>query len=379
MAPGTPSLRARYQAVHRPGQDCRVTCMRNLLELAGTRLTYHDVQGLASCFFFVYRRRNLALDRLLFPEGNFEHRFWVVAGQRLDVMENIAYLFNAALVTDRRQDDDAACEAIRPYLAEGLPVLVAINRVELLRHLGEPMPDFEFLGDLVFGGHWVAVTEIDDAKGSVWIHETDREEPIELPLEVLARLRTAGDDAPGASMRSLNRWAVFRPPAAPPPDDFMVRTAVTKVVHNLRSAANALPEESGIEALEAFCRELPDWPQHPELDGDRLRATVYMMYMTSENLSAGGMGRRSFGLFLRAASRRLGDAHLRDAAFAYGDASRAWRKLLTILADRTFRGEGGRPDFGDAAVRGLLATIRDQERLGLEALERSCGVQELAA
>lgn len=363
----SPSLAERYQAIHRLGQDCRVTCSRNMLEYFGHRHTYSTIQGLSSCFFFVYRKTDTARARLLFPEGDLARHFWPVSGQRLEVMENISCLFNAVLVTRESQSPARALEAIRPYLAEGIPVMVAICRELLLEHLGIEIDRRGLPEGLAFGGHWIVVAGIDDRRRVAQVFETDRREVIELPLDLLARLRTHGDDQEHFMMKSRNRWAVMVPPDEAPSFPSLVYTALSKVVHNMTCPILAR-DEVGLPALEAFCREVPDWCERQDLPREKLTATVYFMWMNSELMMGGGFGRRSFGMFLKNCGRVLESPRLITAAQHYGEAGRLWRRLVQRLAIRIFQ-SSGTLTFRDPEITDLLPPLLAEERAGLSEVE----------
>lgn len=361
------SLVERYGRHHRKGHDCRVTCTRNLLEFHGHRHSYAVIQGLASSFFFVYRTEDSERARLLFPEGDFAHLFWPVSGQRLEVLENLAYLFNAVLVQDQKQGHEEALARLEPYLAAGLPVLCALSRKALAEYLGGQAWGDWFPAGVGFGGHWVIVVDVDRRRRVVTLFETDRYEPIELPFEVFFELRTLGDDQAGFAMKSLNRWAVFCPPRHVPPFASLVRTALTKVVWNLRCPALD-HGEGGIAALDRFCTELPGWGERPDLPPEKLFATVSMMWLNSEFMVGGALGRRSFGMFLRHAGREIGAPSLLAGAEIYADAAEAWSELVGRLHGQV-ADTPGPWSFRTDRIAELLTRLRQLEHAGLEALE----------
>jgi hypothetical protein len=367
-----PSLVESYLPAHRVGRDCRVTCVRNLLEFHGHCHSYATILGLSSNFFFTYRKSYLPRDVLLFPEGGFGDYFWPLSGQRLDAVENLAYLFNAELLTDRRQSPEEALDAIRPYLREGLPVMVALSRCVLQHFLGSTYAFPDYLSGIDFGCHWVVVAGIDDRRGIAWVYETDRLEVIELPLAVLAEARTLGDGEDDCFLQSRNRWAVLVPPAQAPPLAYMMRTALTKVACNMTSSATgAGADAAALPALELFCRELPHWCERDDLPPKKLKATVLMACFNSETLAGGGLGRRNFGMFLRHAARVLREPRLGEAAGSYGEAAALWQQLFGLLERQLFH-SAGPATFDIPELHGLLPRLLDSERRGCERLAEWC-------
>lgn len=364
----TPLLE-RYRPHHRKGHDCRVTCARNLLEFYGHRHSYAVIQGLSSSFFFVYRTTDSARARLLFPEGNFSHLFWPVSGQRMEVLENLAYLFNAVLVGAEKQSDEDALAAIEAYLIEGLPVLCALSRKALHEHLGDPEWGNWFPPGVGFGGHWVVVVEVDRRQRRVTLFETDRLEPIRLPFEVFFAIRAHGTASDTFYLKSNNRWSVFFPPRQPPPFAQQARTALTKVVANLRCPALDTGE-GGLPALERFCDELPGWGERPDLPAAKLFSTISMMWLNSEFMVGGALGRRSFGMFLRHCARELGAPTLGTAADLYAEAAQHWSALVATLHDKVSAGTPPPWSFREPAISDRLTALRRLEHEGLGELER---------
>ncbi len=358
----TESLLERYARVHRKGYDCRLTCSRNVMEYFGHQLSYSTLHGLSGTFFFVYRTTNEPLTRLLFPGGDIGRHFWPISGQQLEVMQNVAYLFNALLITG----EDESLDAIRPYLDEGVPVMVALCREELMKFRGVDFGENRWFPDGVgFGGHWVVLAGIDDRRGIARVFETDQREVLEVPLDVLRQVRSHGDGSESFLMKSRNQWAVLYPPERIPPFATLARTALHKVVHAMRHPP---VRQCGLQALEAFCRELPDWCEREDLGTEKLVATVKMLWLSSDLMVGGGMGRHSFGLFLRNAGRTLGADELTRAAESYATACKAWQRLTREVTREVL--ESAPPwTFRKPVIIDILAELRDAELAGFAGIE----------
>lgn len=361
------TLAERYQRIHRPGTDCRVTATRNLLELHGQRHSYATVQGLSSTFYFTYRKRFSALDLMTFPSGDICSRYWPVAGQRLEVFENLAYLFNANIVGATGQGAEQAQEAMLGFVRQGIPVLVAVSRFALAAHAGMPMRFPPYMDDVRFAGHFVTVVGCDERRGTVSLFDSDHTRPIELPLAALAEARTEGDGAGNYFMQSHNRWLVFLPGASAPGLKSQIRSALSRTVHTWAGADAAAGDAGdglgGLRGLAAFCDELPGWAERDDLPRDKLKTSVYVMRMTSDKVAGGSLGRRQFGMFLRQAGDLLRDATLIEAAGHYAELTGLWQHLMTAVEERVFDPAGVRSlDHED--VRDPLARILDHERQG---------------
>jgi hypothetical protein len=330
--PGADSMLERFQQIHSPGRDCRLTCARDLLEYFGLRYSHSIVQGLSSSYLFSYAREDHGFQALLYPELDFRGYFSAVSGGVLEILENLACLLNGRYLVQQQDPAEVRLETLRPYLAEGIPVLVAVCRDVVYDHLGFEYPAWPpYLGPLKFGGHFMPVVGVDDSRGVVQMFETNRPGLLELPLAVLHRARTQGDGDPDYRMQSRNRWAVFVPPPVPPPLPSLMRTALRKTVHAMTDSPGARRGASGLPALQQFCREMPRWAE--QMPRERYQASLYMLRLNSVELSTGAMGRKGFGIFLRRAAVALGQPELEAVAFAYAEAAEAWQALIDLIDD----------------------------------------------
>jgi hypothetical protein len=366
------SLAERYQRVHRPGQDCRVTSTRNLLELHGYRHSYATVQGLSSTFFFTYRKTFSALDLMTFPSGDICSHYWPVGGQRLEVFENLAYLFNANLVTGTGQTSEQAQESLLDFLRQGVPVLVAVSRFALADLVGAPMRFPPYMGELRFAGHFITVVGCDEARGIVTAFDSDHNRKLEIPLAVLAQARTDGDGAPNYFMQSNNRWVVFLPGNSVASFKDLARTALSRTVHTWLGAAGDDGNAGGLAGLQMFCDELPGWTDRADMPLDKLKASTYVMRMTSDKIAGGSLGRRPFGMFLRQAGDALGERTLLDAAGHYAELTVLWEQLMTEMETRVFDPAGPR-SLDAPAIRQLLRQVMDHEQQGFASLQAGVG------
>jgi len=357
------TLLERYRRVHRPGQDCRITSARNLLELHGYRHSYATVQGLSSNFYFSYRTGFMPLDRLTFAGGDVCGHYFPVSGQRLEVLENLAYLYGAELVTGAGEDDARAQETLLAFLDEGIPVLVAVSRHVLGDYVGRPLRFPAYLGNIRFGGHFVTAVGHDRQRGTVSLFDTDHMQLLEVPLAVLARARTDGDHDAACVMQSHKRWAVFLPGSSAPPLGHLMRTALERSVQLWRAAPVDAAGAAGLEGVRRLCAELPGWAERSDLSTDKLKATVFMLGMSSEMLSGGSLGRRCFGMFLRQAGSTLRSDSLLAAALDYGVLSELWQELIGEVKAQVFH-EAGPRSLDQPAIHALLARLLEHEEQG---------------
>ena len=350
----------RYRAVHRTGQDCRVTSARNMLELHGRRYSYSMIQGLASCFFFTYRKRFKPLDMLTFSGGDMCRHYWPISGQRMEVFENLAYLFNAVLVSREGQESLAAHEDMLAFLRNGVPVMVQVSRHSIARHLNREYGYPDFLSGISFGGHYVTIVAADENRRVATMFDTDHQNVVDIPFDALIAARCAGDGEPDCFMQSRNRWAVFIPGTSVASPAHMAGSALARVVHQLRSAELEEDGAGGLSGLRALCRDVPLWRDQAADNPDCLRATVFMLRMHSDLMCGGSLGRRSFGIFVRQTAQLLKSTELATAAGLYADSAGLWQALMAELEQRVLRPRV--PESLDTQpIRDLLSRIAEVE------------------
>lgn len=366
------SLYRRYHEAHQPGKDCRITSARNLLEMYGHRHSYAIVQGLAGSFFFTYRRAFSALDRLTFPDLDVTKYYWPVSGQRMEVLENLAYQFNALLVMRSGQTSEEAERDLLEYLRQDVPVMVAVSRESLARHFGKPYGYPPFLRNLHFGGHFITVVAAEERRRVVAAFDTDHTEVLEVPFGVLAEARVDGGNKATCFMQSQNRWAVLIPGTSVPRLEQMCGSALVRIIHMFRSAEDDTQHIGGFRALNRFCDEVLSWNELTARDPDLLRATVYMLRMNSDLISGGSVGRRHFGMFVRRAAELLRSRNLLAAAIAYAELTKLWNDLLDHI-ERSVLGQRTIQSLDVPAVRETLLSIRDREQSAMSRIERAMG------
>lgn len=366
------TLLERYRPVHKTGLDCRITAGRNILDLYGHRHSYTLVQGLASSFYFSYVKQFDVQDLLTFRTGDMSAHYMPVSGQRSEVLENLAYLFNTRLLGGSDQAPEQAERDMLEFVREGIPVMVAVAREALADSMGRPLPVSPGMNGLKYGGHFVVVVGADLKQRTVQMFDSDHTELIEMPLHVLSHVRTVGDNDPNYMMKSHSRWQVLLPEArvAPLPD--LMTTALRRTVHHFLSAQDDPRARGGLNGLHTFCAELPQWCVHAEFPVEKVRATVFHMHMMSQYISGGALGRKYFGMFLRQCSEVMGSAPLAAAATQYADVSRHWNGLLATMQGE-MRKTPADIRFDGGSIKSLLAQIMDCEQAGFDLVRRAVG------
>jgi hypothetical protein len=352
-----------------------MTSARNLLDMHGYRHSYATVQGLASSLYFSYHEYMTPFDVLTFMSTDMTGHYWPVIGQRPEVYENLAYLFNATYVSGSGQTPEEAEQSMLAFIRQGVPVMVALARFALAEHHRMSASIPPFMRDLLFAGHYIVVVAVDEATGMATYFDSDHSSRMEIPLSVLRRLRTEGDGADNCFMQSHNRWAVFVPGSQAPALKDQMHASLVRTLHNWKCQADRPGTQSGMPGLKMFAAALPGWTERPELPVDKLKATVFILRMASEKISGGSLGRRGFGMFVRQANEVLAARTLAEAAGIYAELTVCWADLMGLLHSRIF-GEAAPRSLDVPEVRALLGRIVEHEAAGLQALE--AGLRECA-
>lgn len=330
---------ARLLELHSLGRDCRLTAARDVLHYFGFAHSPAMVYGLSSSYNFTYRRASGSRRCLLFPDlGDVARDYFLpVSGHRLEVFENLAYLYNGTLIRGEGTPLEALVPLMRGHLAEQIPFLVAVSQEKLLQHTGFRHSWPRYLNVSGFGGHWVQVVALDERARTVTLLESNLRTPVTIGFEAFDEARVYGDEHPDFLMKSRGRWAVLVPSSAPPPLPELIRGALIKVVYHMSDTASPSPEENGMAALRSFTRDFPAWPETLPLG--KYKASLFMIKTASEGLLSGSLGRRGFGIFLRRASTLLAQPALTLAAQAYADAGLAWERLVQCIDSRVLDAE----------------------------------------
>jgi hypothetical protein len=204
------NLVEQYRKHHFVGRDCRLTCLRNVLDYFGVKESYATTFGMSSCFHFGYRKEKFTYpERLEAPYCDLSDYYYPILGQRLNCMENLADTYHATFMGNYPDEAHGSFDRIRELVGNGIPVMAAVSRAMLCEYTGRPAHAFEFLPGVDFGGHWVVVAGVDDDAETVTLFDADLEKPIIVPLKLFQDARSAGDGQDSCFIQSRNRWAVF--------------------------------------------------------------------------------------------------------------------------------------------------------------------------
>ncbi|MBW2232121.1 MAG: DUF4872 domain-containing protein [Deltaproteobacteria bacterium] len=157
--------------VHRKGEHCASTALRNILAFHGLSLSEGMVFGLASGLGFFY----IANDSLS-PTRMFHGR---TATLEIDFTTNTGIVHSNGMTTD----DDKAWSDLRARLDEGIPVMLSTDTF----YLGYQNTTSHF------PKHRAVAVGYDEAAGTVLIADRKLDDYQAVPREELRRARNAGD------------------------------------------------------------------------------------------------------------------------------------------------------------------------------------------
>ncbi len=218
--------------VHRPGEHCASTALRNVLAHGGTELSEGMVFGLASGLGFFY----LCSDALS-PTRMFHGR--------TRTLEADLGLNTGVPLDDRIEpDDDAAWKTLRSRIEAGRPVMVSTDTFYLGYHHTTSH----------FPGHRCVVVGYDDASESVFIADRKFDEYQVCSFEELRHAR----NAPDYPASSLNQFGDARGPLRlGRPLEEAIPLALARNAREMLEPASE--PDAGIPAMRKLAAELPAW------------------------------------------------------------------------------------------------------------------------
>ena len=354
-----------YGKHHFVGSDCRITCLRNIFDYLGIKVSYATLFGLSSSFHFGYRDGFGPLEFLQYPDRNCLEHFLPISGTRLDCAENLAFNYSATIQGNFPDDAETSLARLRNFTKQGLPVMVAVSRQAIGRYLGWKDDTPGFLGDIYFGEHWLVLTSVNDAANSVTVFEPDIPRPVEMPLAVFQQARGHGDEDSKCFLKSRNRWIVLLPPRPAPPKQDLIRTALTKTLFLMTSPSGQEFVHYGLDGLRTFSNALLSWEPVCDRYEDRLKATAWMLYVQGEIVASGGLGRKVYASYLRQSAAVCRSASLREAADCCAEAAHHWTSLIgriktCLLSDRV----SSLKDDPEIATLLRLILSREEDTMG---------------
>jgi hypothetical protein len=331
--------------VHRVGEHCASTALRNLLAFRGTDLSEAMVFGLASGVGFAY------LENPAFSPTRMFH------GRTATLESDLGPNAGIDLVERAQPDDEAAWQDLRRRLAANEPVMLSTDTFYLGYHQTTSH----------FPGHRCVAVGYDDETRSVWIADRKFPEYQRCSFEELQRARNAKDHP----MPCENRFGEFgaqRGMARPLPEAIAAALA-----RNARSMLepDAFPFPVGVPGIRVLAERLAAWRDAPDWSW-----CARFGYQIVVKRGAGGSFFRSLAAdFLREAAAHVPEIGEAGLAERMDDVAAGWRELAALLFEQSERGTCD-PELFRAAGRaaGGLADAEASLFADALALTRRLGV-----
>ena len=315
--------------VHRTGEHCASTALRNILAHDGTELSEGMIFGLASGLGFYYVE-----SEELSPTRMFHGR---TASLESDFGRNTG----VPLVDRPESDDERAWQILRERIDRGMPVMVSTDTYYLPYHNTRSH----------FPGHRCVIVGYDDAEGSVLIADRKYDEYQRCSYEDLRRAR----NAPDHPMPCENQYGDLDGEARlGRPLEEAIRSALRRNARAmLEPESDVMP--AGIPALRALARRLPDWKDATDWSW----SARFGYQVIIKRGAAGSFFRPLEADFLREAATHVPEV-ARDLPAERMDAIAArWRELAAPLKEQSER-EDCDPELFVSAGR-IAAEIADRE------------------
>jgi hypothetical protein len=322
--------------VHRTGEHCASTALRNILAHDGTELSEGMVFGLASGLGFYYLE-----SAELSPTRMFHGR---TASLESDFGRN-----TGVPIVDRPEADDArALQILRERIDRGIPVMVSTDTYYLPYHDTRSH----------FPGHRCVIVGYDDALGSVLIADRKFEEVQRCSYEDLRRARNAPDHPRpcGNQYGDLEGRARLGWPL-----EEAIRSALRRNAHAMLEPEDELP--AGIPAMRTLAQRLPDWKAASDWSW-----SARFGYQVIVKRGAGGSCFRSlFADFLREAAPHVAEIARALPAERMDAIAARWRALAALLEAQSGRAHCD-PGLFSSAGRIAAELAAAEERFFSDAL-----------
>lgn len=292
--------------VHRTGEHCASTALRNLLAHRGTELSEGMVFGLASGLGFVYVKSDELSPSRLFH------------GRTISLESDFG-LNTGIPLTDRAEpDDERAWQALRQRLDRGEPVMVSTDTFYLGYHRTSSH----------FPGHRCVVVGYDDDSQTVWIADRKFEELQRCSYQELRHAR----NAPDYPMSSHNQYGDVEGEVAlgrPLPE--AIRVALRRNAEAMLEPDSEWP--LGIPALRTLASDLPGWKDAPDWSW----ASRFGYQVIVKRGAAGAFFRPLYADFLREAAAHVPEIGRALPAGRMDAIAERWRDLAAPLKEQSER------------------------------------------
>jgi len=313
--------------LHRIGEHCASTALRNVLAHGGTELSEAMVFGLASGLGFFYFKSDAASPTRMFH------------GRSPTFEENFAANTGIALALREEADDGRAEQRLRERLDAGAPVLLATDTFYLGYHHTTSH----------FPGHTCVAVGYDAERDAVFL--ADRKFA-ELQVCSFAELRRARN-APDYPIRCANRSGDCADVQLARPLEGAIASALRRTaIEMLESTFGELP--AGVGAMRELAADFPSWSALPDWSW----AARFGYQIIIKRGAAGSFFRSLYADFLRESAALL--PQLRPFAARMDEIAERWRALAAPLEAQSERETCDPALFAEAGSR--LAELAELER-----------------
>jgi len=231
--------------MHRKGQHCESSAMRDLFEFYGFPMSEPMAFGLDATMGFGFFDTTNSVSFI--PESDIP--FFL--GGKQGTIEPNSLACRLLGITLRKQSftsANKAWEESKKMLNQNIPLILKVD-------LGY-LPYFEKDGEIHFGGHAITLAGYDEDKGIALVGDSEFEGFQEVAIEILKEARSSEYGPKFMRPSNAQFSMVRRPDGKHPPLAAGVKVAIQKVVDNmLRPSVN----NNGVQGLKLFATSIPQW------------------------------------------------------------------------------------------------------------------------
>jgi len=343
---------------HKIGMNCLLTSTRDVFEYNGYTFSEDFLYGLGAGLNFWYSNQQGLVQ---------------IAGIGSNIFDDFYATTRVIHKYNTFDNDTLAMDIALKFIDYNIPVILDVELISYLPHMesansqkksGAKMSQSNDLMHFRVGGHTTLLVGYDTEH--VYLYENLFHDLIKLKKSFLMHARNKEVDF----IPPHNGMHIFYFPEKIPPITECLRTALSRIVHNmnnsLKAPAYSYPEiyfqSSGLKGIKDFFAEMETWPD--KNDEER----YHILYTLDQVINRWGnseVNRITYSRFLREAARMQQSVALDRLADSYADLSRLWKQLQKIIAS----GIKDKKVFTSEELIVLKKRIYDEEK-------RLVGIQE---
>lgn len=297
------------------GADCRIHCLRDMLEYKGVCLSPEMCFGLGEGLGFRYWQETKTRIPML-----------VIIGRSVDVESRLCETVGSEMIKHQPVDNCQAQASLIDSICLDEPIMLDVDRF-YLPHLAN------LFGRSHFGLHALVVVAYDDKNNKFGVYDFTSPDIVWCPADALSKARSST----WQPFPPLNIWYEFLPTKNTQIDRKLILTSIENVCANLLNSKKSI----GINAIRAFVQDVRlfrnylrggfvNAAQQDKFNGYIALQISFVARYIGEIEPTGTMFRSVYANFLNEAAQMLEDNHLKLMVDRLHEIGALWRNIADI-------------------------------------------------